>query len=155
MKNSKLFYLLLLILPWLSVPLLGRTALKRYLPAGIFICTFIKAIDLFGEKKKWWKFYKGSTPLESMNYFNFGPYFVTSLWMLKHTYGKFPLYMISNVLLQICFIYFGGIKFVERYRIFSLKKLKKFQYLVIDFIRALLLYGFQYLIDLGYHKRRS
>jgi hypothetical protein len=80
MKNSKLFLLAILFLPWLTIPLLGRNAFKKYLPAAIFICTFTKAIDIFGEKKKWWRFYKGIPPLNSMNFFNFGFYFVSSLW---------------------------------------------------------------------------
>lgn len=153
MKKPKFFYLALLIFPWLSVPLLGRSAFKKYLPAALFICTFTKAIDLYGEKKKWWRFYKGIPPLDSMNFFNFGPYFVTSLWILKWTYGKFYMYIISNMILHICFVYLGGVKFVSRYKIFTLKKLNKFQYLLIDFLRALLLYSFQFIIEHSHRKK--
>ncbi|MCD7035352.1 hypothetical protein LRR81_13995 [Metabacillus sp. GX 13764] len=149
MKNSKWFYLLMLFIPWLSVPLLGSRALKRYLPAAIFICTFTKAVDLFGEKKKWWKFYKGSSSFQRMNLFNLGPYFVSSLWMMRFAYGRFPLYIFANMILHIWFIYFGGLKLLDQYRIGSLRKLTKFQYFVIDFIRALLLYGFQYAAELS------
>ncbi|MDP4085540.1 MAG: hypothetical protein Q8934_13130 [Bacillota bacterium] len=155
MKNSKKFYLGLLIFPWLTIPLLGRNAIKKYAPAAIFICTFTKAIDIFGENKKWWKFYKGIPPLDSMNFFNLGPYLVSSLWILKMTYRKFPLYLITNFILHIFFIYFGGLKFVKSYKIFSLQKLTKFQYLVLDFFRALLLYGFQYLNELSYNKEHK
>jgi hypothetical protein len=154
MKNSKLFYVALLILPWLTVPLLGRSSFKKFLPAAIFMGTFTKAIDLFGEKKKWWRFYKGIPPLDSMDFFNFGPYIVTSLWMLKLTYGKFSIYSISNMILHICFIYFGGVKLVNRYKIFTLEKLTKSQYLAIDFLRAFILYSFQYMIDFSYSKKR-
>jgi len=154
MKHSKIFYIALLVLPWLTVPFLGRDSLKKYLPAAIFMSTFTKALDLFGEKKKWWRFYKGVLSLDSMNFFNFGPYLLTSLWMLKMTYGKFPLYIISNLILHICFIFLGGIKLVDRYRIFTLDKLTKFQYLAIDVLRALLLYGFQFLNHLGQNSKR-
>lgn len=154
MKNSKSFYIALLILPWLTIPLLGRISFKKYLPAAIFISTLTKAIDLFGEKKKWWRFYKGIPPLDSMNFFNFGPYLVTSLWMLKITYGKFLIYIISNTILHICFIYFGGLRFVKRYKIFELEKLTKFQYLTIDFLRALILYSFQYIVNLSHNIKR-
>jgi hypothetical protein len=145
LRNSKLFYIALFILPWLTVPLLGKNSFKKYLPAAIFICTFTKAIDLFGEKKKWWQFYKGIPPMDSMTFFNFGPYFVTSLWILKLTFGKFPLYLLSNFILHIFFIYLGGLKLVSWFKIFTLDKLSKSQYLAIDFLRALLLYGFQYI----------
>jgi len=154
MKNLKLFYFALLILPWLTVPFLGRNSFKKYLPAAIFISTVTIALDLFGEKKKWWRFYKGVPPLDSMNFFNFGPYLVTSLWMLKMTYGNFPLYLISNLILQICFIFFGGVKLVDRYKIFTLDKLTKFQYLAIDVLRALLLYSFQYINNLSHNIKK-
>ena len=152
-KSSKSFLLAILILPWLTIPLLGKEAFKKYLPAAIFICTFTKAIDIFGENKKWWQFYKGIPPFNSMNFFNFGPYFATSLWMLKMTYGNFLLYLIVNFLLHVLFIFLGGIKFVTHYKIFSLVNLTKSQYLGIDFLRALLLYGFQYLTDLSHPKK--
>jgi hypothetical protein len=157
MKNQKLFLLALLIVPWLTVPFLGRKSFKKYLPAAIFICTVTTALDLFGEKKKWWRFYKEIPPLKSMNLFNWGPYFVSSLWMLKMTYGKFLLYIISNTILHICFIYLGGLTLLNRYKIGSLVKLTKFQYLVIDFLRALMLYGFQFInkkSEKSYEKRK-
>jgi hypothetical protein len=144
MKNSKLFLVAMLILPLLTLPLLGRNVLKKYLPAAIFICILTKILDTFGERNNWWRFYKGIPPLDSMDMLNFGPYFVSSLWMLKMTYGKFPLYLIFNTILHILFI-FLGLKYIKRLRILSLVKLTKFQYLAIDFIRALLLYVFQFL----------
>ncbi|QQK75257.1 hypothetical protein HUG15_06415 [Salicibibacter cibarius] len=148
-KHSKKYVLLIvLILPWLTVPLLGSKAFKRFLPAAIFICTFTKAIDIFGQNKKWWTFYKGIHSFDSMNFFNFGPYLVTSLWVLKMTYGNLPLYFISNTILHICFIYFGGLRIVKHFKIFSLVKLTRFQYLLIDVLRGLLLYGFQYMTEL-------
>lgn len=115
MKISRTHLLLLiLIFPWLSIPFIGKRAIKKYLPAAIFICTITSAIDLFGEKKKLWRFYRGIPPLNSMNFFNFGPYFVTSLCMLRMTYGNFLIYMIVNFVLHFCFIFLGGVKLVDR-----------------------------------------
>ncbi|MCM3725172.1 hypothetical protein M3226_05590 [Neobacillus cucumis] len=152
MKKQKLFLIALLVVPWLAVPLLGRKAFKRFLPTAIFMCTFTKALDFYGEKKKWWKFYSGIGPFDSMNFMNFGPYLVTSLWVLKLTFGKLPLFIISNTLLHIIFI-FGGLRFVEGFRIFSLERLTKFQYLVLSFFRALVLYAFQNITELTPFKK--
>jgi hypothetical protein len=146
MKKSKLLFVSLLIIPWLTVPFLGRHTFKRYLPASLFICILIKILDLIGTRKKWWKIYKGISPLNSMDILICGPYLVTSLWMLKMTYGKFPLFIISNTILHSVFI-FLGLKYLKRFRILSLEKLSRFQYLLIDFFRALLLYGFQLTSD--------
>ena len=146
MKNSKLFLIAMFMLAWLSVPLLGRNTLKKYLPAAIFMGIFTKILDKIGEKNKWWRFYKGISPLDSMDFLNLGPYLVTSLWMLKMMYGKFPLYIISNTILHIVFIFFG-LKYIKRFKILSLVKLSKFHYLGINFIRSILLYGFQLISD--------
>jgi hypothetical protein len=145
-KSSKLFLISMLILSWLTLPLLGKNALKKFLPAGLFICVLTKFLDKFGERKKWWHFYKAISPLDSMDFFNFGPYLATSLWMLKLFYGKFWAFLVSNTILQIVFIYFG-LKYVKRFRILSLVFLTKFQYLVIDIFRAILLYFFQWAKD--------
>ncbi|MBT2722863.1 hypothetical protein [Bacillus sp. ISL-46] len=153
MKNPKLFYFALLILPWLTVPFFGRNSLKKFLPASIFIATFNKAINLYGEKKKWWRFYKVVPPLDGMTFFNFGPYIVTSLWMLKLTFGKFPLYIISNLILHISFTFLGGLKLLDRYKIGSLVKLTKFQFLVVNSLRALLLYGFQFINNFSHNTK--
>jgi hypothetical protein len=133
----------MLILSWLTLPFLGKNALKKYLASGIFICVLTKFLDKFGERKKWWRFYKAISPLNSMDFFNFGPYLATSLWMLKLFYGKFWAFLVSNTILQIVFIYWG-LKYVKRFRILSLVVLTKLQYLVIDIIRAILLYSFQW-----------
>ncbi|MFB5198353.1 hypothetical protein ACE198_26380 [Neobacillus sp. KR4-4] len=154
MKNSKLFYIALLILPWLTLPFLGRNSLKKYLPAGLFISIFTKALDLFGEKKKWWKIYEGIPPLDSANFFNFGPYFVASLWMLKLTFGKFPLYLISNLILHFCFIYLGGLKLLKRFKIASIDGLTKSQYFTIHFLRCLVFYFFQYINNISHNTKK-
>ncbi|MCQ6281707.1 hypothetical protein [Bacillus sp. EB600] len=145
MKKSKLL-LVLLILPWLTVPFLGVNAFKKYLPSALFICTFTKALDMFGEKKKWWRIYKGIGPLDSMNFFNWGPYFVSALWMLKMSYGKFPLYLLINAINHIIFTFFG-LKQLKRYKI-ALVNIKKFPYLMLLTLRELVLYGFQLISDL-------
>ena len=98
-------------------------------------------------------FIKGFPPLNSMNFFNFGPYLVTSLWMLKMTFSKFPLYLISNTILHILFT-FLGLKYLKRYKIASLVKLTRIQYIAINFLRALFLYGFQYINDFSHSKKR-
>jgi len=143
-KSSRLILIIIFVLSWLTLPLLGREAFKKYLPSAIFMCILTKVLDEYGKRKKWWRFYKGIPPLNSMDIFNIGPYFITSLWVLKLTYGKFPKYFMSNTILHILFI-FHGIKYIQRLNILSLVKLTKVQYLLIDAARALILYGFQYI----------
>jgi hypothetical protein len=37
MKNSRFLLLLMMVIPWFSLPFLGKKAIKQYLPAAIFI----------------------------------------------------------------------------------------------------------------------
>lgn len=146
-KKSKIL-LFLFILPWLTVPFIGVKDLKKYLPSALFNCTFTKALDMFGENKKWWHFYRGIGPLDSMNFLNFGPYFVISLWMLKISFGKFPLYFMINVASHILYT-FIGLKYLKRYKIVTLENMKKFPYIMLLTLRGLILYSFQLITDLN------
>ncbi|MBM7680760.1 hypothetical protein JOD43_000924 [Pullulanibacillus pueri] len=155
MKSSKkLLLLAMLIVPWLTLPLLGRKNIKKYFLSALLMCIFTKGIDVFGRKKNWWEFYKGIRPLNSMDMLNLGPYFIMSFWMLRLTYGRFLLYLLSNSLLHYWFIFKGGLKFTSQHKILSLVKLTKFQYLIVDFCRALLLYAFQFSKDWISNRRR-
>ncbi|WP_085994306.1 hypothetical protein [Oceanobacillus senegalensis] len=155
MKRNRLFLLGLFVLPWLTIPLLKKNEFKKYLPAVIFIATVTKALDGFGENRKWWKFYKSIPFFKSINFFNLGPYVVSSFWMLKFTYDKLPLYLISNFILQFVFTFYGGLTFVQRYKIFSLEKMSKLQYLLSTFFRAIILYGFQSICDFSQNRNHN
>jgi hypothetical protein len=143
MKSSKLLLIAIAVTPWLTIPLLGRGSFRTFFPASLFMYIYSKIMSVIGERKKWWGFYKGIQPLNSMDFFIIGPFFVTSFWMLKWNYGKFPRFLISNTLLQIVYI-FLGLKYMERYRILNVK-LSKIQYLGYHFSRTLLLYAFEFI----------
>ena len=146
MKSKQIFLILMLVIPWLTIPFLGRETVRKYIPSAILITLFTKLLDIYGEKNKWWRFYKGVYLVDSMNFLNFGAFFVSSLWILKLTYGKFFTYLMSNMILHIVFIFFG-LKYLKKLKILALVKLSKPRYLVLHFFRGILLYLFQYLKD--------
>lgn len=143
MKNSKLLLIAIAVIPWLTIPLLGRRSFRTFFPASLFMYNFLKVVSVIGKRKKWWGLYEGIPPLNSMDFFMFGPYFITSLWMLKWSYGKFSRFLIYNALLHIVYI-FLGLKYMKRYRILNVK-LSKIQYLGYHFSRTLLLYAFEFI----------
>jgi hypothetical protein len=154
MKKHRLLLLAILVTPWLTISLIGKKELRKYLPSVIFITLLTMTIDKFGKEKKWWRFYKGISFLNSMNIFMLGPYAVSSYWMLKATYGKFPLYLVSNLIMHTIFTFLGGVRLAEKFKIFKFVKISRLQYLLTTFLRALVLYGFQNIIDYS-HKRNS
>jgi len=154
MKRPKFLLFLIMILPWFTLPFLGGKAIKRFLPAAIFISIVSKVIDIIAKKRKWWKYYttihpllKGSMPLV------LGPFFASALWSLKNTYGKFASYIMSNLLLHIAFATIG-MCILKRLRITSLDKMNRVQLVFVLLFRALVLYGFQFMKE-SIEKRRS
>ncbi|MBT2654194.1 hypothetical protein J7E81_02905 [Bacillus sp. ISL-18] len=146
MKHSKSLLLLMVILSWSTVPLLGKGAFKRFLPAAILISIVSKVIHLFAQKRKWWKFVRLNSKISGDTAFVFGPFLVAALWILKFTYNKLFLYLITNTIGHILFDIWG-LKFLKRSGIVSLVRINPFQHFLLLQFRALLLYGIQTLLD--------
>ncbi|HZH58011.1 MAG TPA: hypothetical protein VEY70_00155 [Metabacillus sp.] len=143
MRNTKLFMILMTLLPWLSVPLLTAKTFKRFLPGALFMSLYVTAEGYLGEKKKWWWFplsvrpnVIGELPLI------FGPFLVGSLWILKYTFGKFNLYMFINIVVDAFFTYFT-IDWFKKIGYVSLVRLTKFQLSLLFLVKSIVMYGFQ------------
>lgn len=88
MKYSKSLLVLMMILPWFSVPLLGKGDFKRFLPAGLFISLIVRIVNYIAKKRKWW--YETLHPkISGVIPFMLGSFLIGSLWILKWTYGNF------------------------------------------------------------------
>ncbi|MEH7109959.1 hypothetical protein [Bacillus sp. JJ1764] len=142
MKHTNKFVFLMAVLPWLSIPLIGKQSLKRFLPASLAMVIFVIVEGVYAEKKKWWWFtynikpnFLGEFPMI------FGPFIVGSLWILKFTFGKFNWYMILNLLVDSFFTYFG-IPILRKIGYGSLVRLTKPKLSLIFIIKSLLLYSF-------------
>ncbi|WP_170972069.1 hypothetical protein [Bacillus yapensis] len=146
MKYTKPLLILMMILPWLSIPMLGKAAFKRFLSAGLFISLMVRFTNFIAKKRKWWWWYtklhpeiSGSIPLIV------GPFFIGSMWILKLTYGKFFRYMLFNLIIDAFFTFVLVDHWLTKFGIASLVRMKKIQLLYVFIILALQLYGFQYL----------
>ncbi|EKN70382.1 hypothetical protein BABA_05721 [Neobacillus bataviensis LMG 21833] len=147
MRHSRFLLILMMILPWFLIPLLGRRSIKRFLPATILICCVVKINNISAKKRNWWKFYTSIHPNISGDIpFILGPYLLFSLGILKLTYGKLTLFMITNAIVHILFA-FPGMKLLKRLGIVSLVQMKPIQLTFLLTIRGFLLYGFQFAIE--------
>jgi hypothetical protein len=147
LKNTRFLLLIMMILPWFSLPLLGRRALKRFLPATIFISFLVKYNNYIAKKRKWWIFTNSIHPKIAGDIpFILGPYSLSALWVLKLTYGKFPLFIMINAIGHILFAY-PGMKLLRRLGIVSLVRMKPIQLTLLLTIRGFLLYGFQFALE--------
>ncbi|MED4455029.1 hypothetical protein [Metabacillus fastidiosus] len=145
MKYSKSLLLMMMILPWFTVPLLGKNTFKRFSPAGLFISFIVAIVHFIAKKRKWWWWYETLHPKVSWGFpLILGPYFIGTLWILKWTYGSFVKYMTLNLIVNSMFTYIL-VDLLKKTGIASLVRLKKIQLLFIFIVDALLLYSFQFL----------
>ena len=147
MRHSRFLLILMMVLPWFSIPLLGRATIKRFLPATILIACVVKINNITAKKRNWWKFYNSIHPkIPGDIPFILGPYFILSIWILKLTYGKLTLFIITNAIGHILFA-FPGMKLLNELGIVSYIKMKPIQLTLLLTIRGFLLYGFQFVIE--------
>lgn len=147
MRNTKLFMIIMTLLPWLSVPLLNAKTFKRFLPSALFMCLYVTAEGYLAQKKKWWWFLfpvkpnvVGELPLI------FGPFLVGSLWILKYTYGKFSLYLLINIVIDSIFTCFT-LNWFKKIGYVSLVRLTKFQLSLLFLVKSIIMYGFQVMYE--------
>ncbi|WP_400245659.1 hypothetical protein AB3U99_04035 [Niallia sp. JL1B1071] len=147
MKYSKTLLSLTMIIPWVTVLLLGKKKLKHYFPAGVFIALMVRLVNVIAKKRKWWWWYETLHPrLSGVIPFMLGPFFVGSIWILKWTYGKFFRYFALNMLFDGMFTY-GAVPILTKFGVASLIRMKKNQLMYVFMFLTLILYAFQFLYE--------
>ncbi|MBM7694273.1 hypothetical protein JOC77_003734 [Peribacillus deserti] len=155
MRKLTIYVLLMLFIPWLSIPLLGRSSFKRYLPGTIFMSVYVTLEGYLAEKKKWWWFPYPIKPnvLAEMPLI-LGPFFVGSLWTLKLTFGNFKKYLLLNVIIDTFFTYFM-MNWFKRIGYVSLIRINKFQLSLLFLLKSILMYGYQYFHELVFARKSN
>lgn len=95
----------MLILPWLTIFLMKKEEIKRFMPSALFtIVTAVFICDI-GVTLKMWVFKENIYPLNEMLPLVFGLLPVSTLWFLKFFYRRFWLYSILQLVFSIGFAY--------------------------------------------------
>lgn len=146
-KRHKVFNVLIILIPWLSLIFIGKRSFKRYSFASVFIGIFEIINHLYGHKRKWWKFYdKPQLFIRDELPFDIGPYLPMSMWFLKFSYGNFKKFVLINAIANGVFA-FGIIPMLKVFKIVRLKRLNYFQFFIYIHYKAYILYGVQYLFE--------
>ncbi|WP_257008210.1 hypothetical protein [Bacillus sp. FJAT-45350] len=150
MKNQWLVSMAMVIISWISLPILGWRNIKRFLPASILVGLLEVWNVQIGKKQKWWVFHnKPNSYLSGEFPFNIGPFLVGSMWILKWTYGNFKKFLLINAVVD-GFFAFILIRVINKLKVAQLVRINKFQFFLYLFYKSFFLYGFQYL----YEKRK-
>ena len=154
-KIQRIVNIVTVLLPWLTLPILGLRNIKRFLPASILIGLLHILHAQYGKKQSWWVFYnKPKSFLFGDFPYHIGPFFTMSMWSLKWTYGNFKWFILLNGIGHAIYSYL--ITYLARYfRYFTLVRINNFQLFLFFFSKAFLLYGFQYLFEKNIRQLRG
>ncbi|MCM3728379.1 hypothetical protein M3226_22275 [Neobacillus cucumis] len=144
--KKKVFSLAQLIIPWLTVPLMGKRSFFRFLPVASLVNLCLSATSVIANKKQWWINKNPISPGPIDFTYFLGPYFVGTLWIFKLTYGNFSKYLVTNVVIDWinAFPYF----FIsQKVGLFKFKKWSNRTWGFMSLVWAILIYGIQYLVE--------
>lgn len=144
MSNQFILWLLLIV-PWLSLPFIRKEDIRRFMPSAFFIVFACIIIYHIGDLLRFWYIKELTFPFVIC-----GLLPVTTLWVLRFTYGQFWRYIITNALID--FVYaFVIIPWFGRRGILGVGPLTYVIVYVIIVILAVLIYGYQKWQE-GYNK---
>lgn len=152
-RGQRLLNVAMILISWLTVPFVGWRSLKTVFPASLIMFLLAATDAYFGKQRKWWEFYnKPQSFLRDELPFHFGPFFVTSIWVLKYNYGNFKKFLTINGIIHWFFAYPCTVLF-DKLGIFKLVRLKRFQFFLYFFYKATLLYVIQYFMEKRKNRR--
>ncbi|MGJ7913256.1 hypothetical protein [Neobacillus sp. LXY-1] len=146
MKKKKVFSLAMIILPWLTILFMDKKSFLRYLPVASFVNLFISVFSVISNKRSWWVNKNPFSPGNVDFSYILGPYFVATLWIFKLTFGNFPKYLITNVVLNTLNAFPMAYAW-EKVGAFKFKKINHIGWYFICIILSIIIYGYQYLVE--------
>lgn len=129
-----------LILPWLTILLMPKEDVKRYISAGFLstICCII--VIETGIRYAWWAIRETTFPFAVIPTYAYGFFPVAPMWLLKYTYGRFWVYLTVDTVFNIVFAFIILPWFGRRGIVDFDAGLIVF---IFESIIAVILYGFQ------------
>lgn len=132
---------------WLTIPLLGRRIIKRFLPASILAVLICSLDAQIGKQRRWWSFYnKPQSFIQNEFPFLIGPMLGMSLWTLNWSYGNFKKFIMLNGIGEAIFA-FPITKLFTKLKLYRLVQFNSFQFFLYFFYKVFILHGVQYLFE--------
>lgn len=131
-----------LILPWVTLFFMKKEDVKRYMPVGLF-AVFTSALILeIGMTLKWWVYYETAYPLRNISYL-YGTIPVFTMWIFKFAYGRFWLFLFSDLLLNIFYTYVFEYYFLGSRKIIEFLNMSPLLDVIATTILGVIIYGYQ------------
>lgn len=130
------------LIPIASPFLIGDKTLRRFLPVALFVTVINTLMYQAAYHYNWWR----ETGLFEWDKvanipWVYSAYLVATLWIFKYTYGKFIVYLITNLILDGVYIYLWY-PIQQKLELASGEMSPPVSYIIMIGV-ALLIYGFQ------------
>ncbi|QPC48306.1 hypothetical protein G8O30_00855 [Mangrovibacillus cuniculi] len=149
MNSPNLVRLGMIFIAIISLFLLPKQALKRFLPTSIFTSFLVIFMCTLAVPYKWWKV-TGGIKGKVLNDASFilGPFFAGTLWIFHLTYGNFKVYALVNFLFDWAFSYPLNHLF-QKWKLYKLLNFKQKHILLFFTSYSFIIYFFQGIIEIG------
>lgn len=141
--NNNLILWSMFFIPWLTLFFMKKEDIKRYMPVGLLAIVTTTIIHDVGLTLGFWVVLENAFPFHQMLPYFYGNLPVLSMWIFKFTYGRFWLYVITNVVFDIVFAFGLLAYFFPARGIYELVRISSFGVLGINIVHMLILYGYQ------------
>lgn len=140
--SNQLILWSILILPWFTLLFMKKEEIKRYMPVALFTVVTGLIILEIGSTLNLWAVRETVFPLSYTVPYIYGTFPVVTMWVFKFTYGRFWLYVATNLVLDLGFSFLIMPWVISR-GIFEIINFTNFGGLLVTTGHAFLLYGYQ------------
>jgi hypothetical protein len=140
MSNQMILWSIFIV-PWLTLFLMKKEDVKRYMPVGLF-AIFTSALILeAGVSLEWWKYNETAFPLQNISYL-YGAIPVATMWIIKFTYGRFWLFVVADFLLNLFYTFVFENYLLGNRNIIQFIKINPMEDVIMTSMLGILIYGF-------------
>lgn len=132
----------LLLVPWLLLIPLRCSAVRRFLPSALFGALLLTIIFQMAEKYEWWIIEDNIPILSNITPFVYGLFLVGTVIILHFTYGRFFLYILTNLIVDAG-LSFGLDLWFQHLGIYRLERISNFGVYLLTCIVSVLIYLYQ------------
>jgi len=142
---AKFILLSMLILPWLTLFLIKKHSIKRFMPAAILASLLVTIVFEIGYLYDWWKVQVKIAPWDEITSvpLTYGVFLVGTIWVFYFAFDrKFWVYMLTNILMD-GFYSFIVLNILIRFGIYKLVNMGNLGIFMLMILIAVIVYTYQ------------
>jgi len=142
---NKIILWVILIGPWLTLFFLKKEDVKRFMPAGIFASLLMILYNIYAKNQNHWVLndllFPWLKPLFTSGVL--GAFPIITLWIFYFTYGKFWVYLLTNIILDFMFAIFPlDYVFQNILGIYKLINITSWERFILFVLESVIIYGY-------------